>query len=540
MQHLSLKVGAFLLLVALSACGGGGASVSSNGRRADAPITSAPRLTDAVTVSPQAAETLAIDAASPSAVSNWIADADYSGGSEATVYNTINTSVASNPAPQAVYQTQRYARSFTYTIPNLTAYGAYTVRLHLAETFWTAAGKRVFGATVNGTQVLSNFDIFVAAGGVNRAITKQFSTSADSAGKIIILFTATVDNASLAGIEIIAGSGSSTPVPATPTPSPSTAPTPTGGGTMPWVYSELWSTSSPFKMTVAQQKSRGATILAHTYMDSLWSQGIAGNGTAEAIPIYVAKTSDTLVTTVCTMYGGNCNANNVQIHFPSYAVAQQASDGHVTVVDQNAPSGAIEIDCWQAARSGSRLSCSWAGLYHLGGLGMSVNGSSAIHGGMAVTSVYAVGQEFVNGHIDHALGMATSCLNNATVYPADTSVGSDATCSGSTSPPHYGDLMHLVWSSSLIASSSYSAPCKVILTALATYGAYLNDTGNNGLQINVHNELSYTANSATKSLDPWPGIQSQLNATGDGNGQGWYSCLNRIHSSDFELLEVKQ
>src|SRR6185437_11990698 len=67
-----------------------------------------------------------------SATSPFIADADFSGGATASAGNAIDTSGVSNPAPQAVYQSNRYG-NFTYTIPGLTASGAYTVRLHFAE-----------------------------------------------------------------------------------------------------------------------------------------------------------------------------------------------------------------------------------------------------------------------------------------------------------------------------------------------------------------------------------------------------------------------
>src|SRR5689334_6494918 len=71
-----------------------------------------------------------INAGGP-AVSPFVADTDFSGGSTASVSNTITTSGVTNPAPQAVYQSNRYG-NFTYTIPGLTANGSYTVRLHFA------------------------------------------------------------------------------------------------------------------------------------------------------------------------------------------------------------------------------------------------------------------------------------------------------------------------------------------------------------------------------------------------------------------------
>ncbi len=94
----------------------------------------------------------------------------------------IDTTGVTNPAPQRVYQTERYG-NFTYTIPGLTPGASYTVRLHFAENYWTSAGSRLFNVSINGTQVLTNFDIVAAAGGRNKAIVKEFPAVADSGGR---------------------------------------------------------------------------------------------------------------------------------------------------------------------------------------------------------------------------------------------------------------------------------------------------------------------------------------------------------------------
>ena len=103
-------------------------------------------------------------------------------------------------APQAVYQSNRYG-NFTYTIPGLTAGSAYTVRLHFAEEYWTAAGQRVFNVSINGTQVLTNFDILATAGAEYKAVVEQFSGTASSSGTITIQFTSVTDQAQVNGIE---------------------------------------------------------------------------------------------------------------------------------------------------------------------------------------------------------------------------------------------------------------------------------------------------------------------------------------------------
>jgi len=145
-----------------------------------------------------------IDAGSTSGVSPFVADVDFNSGNMFSSTATVNTSGASNPAPAAVYQTVRWNSSFTYTIPNLTANAGYTVRLHFAELTWTAAGQRKFNVAINGTSVLSAFDIFATAGGQNRATTKQFTTTANASGQIVIAFTqGGADNPEVAGIEIL-------------------------------------------------------------------------------------------------------------------------------------------------------------------------------------------------------------------------------------------------------------------------------------------------------------------------------------------------
>jgi hypothetical protein len=106
-----------------------------------------------------------------------------------------------NPAPEAVYQSQRFG-NFTYTLPGFTAGTTYVVRLHFDEFYWTAAGKREFNVLINGTQVLTDFDVFATAGGEDIAVVEQFNAVANSSGQIVLQFVSVVDNAEVDGIEI--------------------------------------------------------------------------------------------------------------------------------------------------------------------------------------------------------------------------------------------------------------------------------------------------------------------------------------------------
>jgi hypothetical protein len=148
----------------------------------------------------------AVNAGGP-AVGSFAADVDFAGGSTSTSTATVDTSAVTNPAPMAVYQTRRFG-NFTYTLPGFTAGSSHTVRLHFSENFWTAAGQRVFNVSINGTQVLTNFDIFAAAGAQNKAVIKEFVLNANSSGQYVVQFTTVTNNASVSGIEIVTASTS--------------------------------------------------------------------------------------------------------------------------------------------------------------------------------------------------------------------------------------------------------------------------------------------------------------------------------------------
>jgi len=164
------------------------------------------KLTQTLTVGSSTALTpvVQIDSGSNSAVAPFSADVDFNTGNEFSSGTGIDLSAAANPAPAAVYQTCRWASSFSYVIPGLHAGTTYTVRLHFAELTWTAAGQRRFNVAINGTIVLGAFDVFAASGGTNKAITEQFTTTANASGQITIAFTqAGADNPMVSGIEIL-------------------------------------------------------------------------------------------------------------------------------------------------------------------------------------------------------------------------------------------------------------------------------------------------------------------------------------------------
>jgi len=145
----------------------------------------------------------AVGSGNTSPVGAFVADTNVVGGTIASPsVATINVSNVTNPAPQAVYQHERYG-AMTYTFGGLTPGVAYKVRLHWAEIYFTGANLRKFNVTINGTQVLTNFDIFAASGGMNIAIIREYTITPVGNQIVIAYSVGTADQPKIDGTEII-------------------------------------------------------------------------------------------------------------------------------------------------------------------------------------------------------------------------------------------------------------------------------------------------------------------------------------------------
>ena len=126
----------------------------------------------------------------------FAADAYFTGGSPLTRVVAI-----SNTSDQTLYQTMRYAASFSYSIP--VPNGTYTVNLHFAETNASSfgVGLRTMDITINGTLVYPALDVFALAG-KNAALIKT-STVTVTNGKVdITLAKKAGSNAFINAIEV--------------------------------------------------------------------------------------------------------------------------------------------------------------------------------------------------------------------------------------------------------------------------------------------------------------------------------------------------
>lgn len=134
---------------------------------------------------------------------SWAADEDFSGGTALTYTNSVSTSLLTGAIPpQTVLQSQRYG-SFTYTIPGYTSGSSHTVTLYFVENYVTGSGQREFNVLINGTQVLTNYDVYAAAGGQFKAVERSFTMNANSSGQYVVQFSpGAVQNPMVSGIAV--------------------------------------------------------------------------------------------------------------------------------------------------------------------------------------------------------------------------------------------------------------------------------------------------------------------------------------------------
>lgn len=143
----------------------------------------------------------------------WSADTDFSGGN---IYST--TSPISDTSDPTLYQTERYgAFSYQFPVPN----GNYNVLLKFAEIYFTSPGERIFSVSINGTQVLTNFDIVAAAGAPLTAIDKTFPVTVSNAAITIQFIPGSANWPKVSAISVTpssnSNSGSTATTPATAT-----------------------------------------------------------------------------------------------------------------------------------------------------------------------------------------------------------------------------------------------------------------------------------------------------------------------------------
>ncbi len=115
-------------------------------------------------------------------------------------------------AVPSVYQDVRYnLAGYTLGVPD----GEYAVTLQCVEPAYAAAGQRVFGARIQGVQVLTHLDVYARVGR-NRALDLTFEAVTVTNGTLRIEFTPEVEFPCIAGIVIAGRTRAINQIPAEP------------------------------------------------------------------------------------------------------------------------------------------------------------------------------------------------------------------------------------------------------------------------------------------------------------------------------------
>jgi non-lysosomal glucosylceramidase len=204
----------------------------------------------------------------------WVADQAFAAGGYGYVGGTgtegnVANAIANTSDP-TLYQSGRYGSGLDYrfTVAN----GPWRVVLKFAEIYFTTIGQRIFNVSINGTQVLTNFDVIASATPQAEfvAVDRTFDVNV-AAGLIDVVFTAgSADQPKISAIEIIDLSTQCsptvtwTPVPGTSTRTPTATPTrtytPSATGT--YTYTATPSPSATRTPTFTRTQTGTATNTA--------------------------------------------------------------------------------------------------------------------------------------------------------------------------------------------------------------------------------------------------------------------------------------
>ncbi|EIE19855.1 hypothetical protein COCSUDRAFT_58092 [Coccomyxa subellipsoidea C-169] len=129
----------------------------------------------------------------------WSKDYNFVGGNADKSNDYIS---AAADGAHSVYGTCRTGQNFQYGFTKadgLMPGGTYTLALHFAETYFEAAGARVFSVVVNGEEKIAGLDIFSRAGGKDVALVLHVPVTLGSDGVLSLIFFGTTDRATVAG-----------------------------------------------------------------------------------------------------------------------------------------------------------------------------------------------------------------------------------------------------------------------------------------------------------------------------------------------------
>lgn len=253
-----------------------------------------------------------------------------------------------------------------------------------------------------------------------------------------------------------------------------------------------------------------------------WSLGGSNTdfvlGLGGSRPVYFATPSDPVLTVDCTDEDGpktcqganGVDVNGLHINVPSGARPNPDWDAHMTIIET--ATGA-EYDFWHTSISGSRLTAgSGAVTNAISGDGIRDHGDAA---NFALSAGLLRPSELLSGRIDHALTIEVPCTNahgKHVGYTFPATGGWGQYCGqywheDASTAPALGQRFYLDMTDRQIAASGAPAWEKTIMTALAHYGAYIEDTNGKwdtgAMFINTQDPTSWTS---LGQANPWAAV----------------------------------
>ncbi len=143
----------------------------------------------------------------------FIADQYFVGGQAFTITRPI-----ANTEDDILYQSERWATNLPYNIPVVN--GNYQITLHFAEIYFNNPNQRKFHVDIEGSRVLTDFDVVAVAGGRDIAVTRTFNVNVNDGTLNLVFAKGSVDNPKVSAIEVVylGSSGNNPPTLATPIP----------------------------------------------------------------------------------------------------------------------------------------------------------------------------------------------------------------------------------------------------------------------------------------------------------------------------------
>lgn len=138
----------------------------------------------------------------------WIADTYFTSGKIERASGSI-----ADTSDDALFRAGRYDgypnKPMKYEVP-VSSNGSYDVSLLVAETYGPAmkTGARVYDVSINGSKILSSFDIYKEAKAGNKALVKTTNVYVTNK-KVVIEFESIKENAKVNAISIVPSSSSS-------------------------------------------------------------------------------------------------------------------------------------------------------------------------------------------------------------------------------------------------------------------------------------------------------------------------------------------